>query len=308
MMSYAFAESCPDRHRLEVSLCASREDAFRSLYFDRQNSFRYQTTLTDGLRIETSAYQHFLSDVPVAMAVDISTMCGCPMGCAFCAASAIPYRRNCTTDEMIQQAEEMIARHGDGRFPKINVAFQGIGEPSLLAADVASAAMAIRERDSRAVVNISTIGADLGAIETWCAVLPEIDNLQFSCCSLDPNTLSRLSPNSPAPDDLVRMARSVVAREQVRKTNINYVVLSKINDSERDLNCLVEALAGSEVNLRLAYLNRTKSSDRARLSHVSRERTARLIHGLRRAGIESYLFGAFSPIEISCGQLVSKYE
>ena len=76
----------------------SREDKFRSRFFNFQKSHKYLVKLRDGNYIESSCFEHFKHDKLVDLAIDISTMVGCPMDCAFCASSSLHFHRYFNAD------------------------------------------------------------------------------------------------------------------------------------------------------------------------------------------------------------------
>jgi len=145
-----------------LELLTERHEPFDSRYFDYQSAYRYALTLNDGLKVECTAYKHFLGGQPTSLAIDISTMVGCPVKCKFCAAGAMRYERTLTPEEMCQQVRLLVQLSDQEHFPKINCSFQGIGEPSLAATEVLAAARVLLSLDQRLTISIATTAASRG--------------------------------------------------------------------------------------------------------------------------------------------------
>ena len=82
---------------------------------------KYLFDLLDGNAIETvlMQYHHGYS-------LCVSSQVGCKMGCKFCASTGIPFVRNLTTGEILEQ---IMAVERDENIRISNVVFMGIGEP-----------------------------------------------------------------------------------------------------------------------------------------------------------------------------------
>ena len=82
---------------------------------------KYLFDLLDGNAIETvlMEYHHGYS-------ICVSSQVGCKMGCKFCASTGIPFIRNLTSGEIIEQ---IMAVERDTGVRISNIVFMGIGEP-----------------------------------------------------------------------------------------------------------------------------------------------------------------------------------
>ena len=82
---------------------------------------KYLFDILDGNAIETvlMSYHH-------GYTICVSSQVGCKMGCKFCASSKIPFIRNLTSGEIIEQ---ILAVERDAKIKISNIVFMGIGEP-----------------------------------------------------------------------------------------------------------------------------------------------------------------------------------
>jgi len=82
---------------------------------------KYLFKLPDGNTIETvlMEYKH-------GKTICVSSQIGCKMGCKFCASTGIPFARNLTSGEIVEQLQA-IERDESTRIS--NIVFMGIGEP-----------------------------------------------------------------------------------------------------------------------------------------------------------------------------------
>jgi adenine C2-methylase RlmN of 23S rRNA A2503 and tRNA A37 len=111
-------------------------------------------------------------------------------------------------------------------------------------------------------------------------------------------------PGALLPHDVVLAAKEWAGRPHLKKVKVNYMLLAGMNDGQPDADYLVAAFEGSRVSVRISYLNQTPASVSANLSAATREAAVSFSGQLRNGGIDSYVFGAFSNIELSCGQLM----
>ena len=82
---------------------------------------KYLFDILDGNAIETvlMSYHH-------GNTICVSSQIGCKMGCKFCASTGIPFIRNLTSGEIVEQ---ILAVERDAGVKISNVVFMGIGEP-----------------------------------------------------------------------------------------------------------------------------------------------------------------------------------
>ena len=82
---------------------------------------KYLFKLSDGNAIESVLMEYHFGKT-----VCVSSQIGCKMGCKFCASTGIPFERNLTSGEIVEQ---IIKIEQDTSSKISNVVFMGIGEP-----------------------------------------------------------------------------------------------------------------------------------------------------------------------------------
>lgn len=290
------------------TILAERHERYESRYFDLQSAYRYRVRLDDGQHVETSAYKHYLGKRPTALAIDVSTMIGCPLKCRYCAAGAIRFERALRVDEIVGQFAEMVRRHDQESFPVLNCSFQGIGEPSLLYQDVVTASEQVLALDPRAQISISTTAASEQTVRAWADSGLTFENLQLSCSATTNEQASTIAPLAPMPAAVFSVAKLARLLPAFRKVKVNYILIAGVNDSDQDFARLCDLAKGSSVIVKVSTLNRTAATDRFLLTSGERSRALSAAALLRANGVDSYVYGAFQGTTISCGQLLSNYK
>jgi len=225
--------------------------------------------LHDGHHIESVLMPHH----GARNAVCFSTQAGCPMACAFCATGEMGLIRNLTVGEIVDQVRhwqrELVAR-GER---VSHVVAMGMGEPlANLDATVAAVRMLIDPQlfgISPRRVTISTVGLVPQMDELAALDLPM--NLAVSLHAPNDRIRGAIVPaNKRWGIDEVLAASARYVERTKRRVTFEYVLLSGVNDAERDA---IE-LAG-----RIAKLGRTADYQKARHSGSS---------STGRAGLGSY--------------------
>jgi len=291
--------------RLQLLSVVKRKGPYQSKYFDRQITYRYLFRLYDSHTIESGAYLHFLGgeSIPTDLAIDISTMVGCPMACKFCESASISYVRPLTVAEMVSQVTQLVEEHDLSVLPKIVCSFQGIGEPSLIPARVLEASMRLLDIDRRAAISIATTGACLDAFRLWRESGMPIDNLQISHSGATVEQVRWLMPGVPAATKLLAEASLCAQSPNVQKVKFNYILIQGFNDSDEDIRRLILFFKGSPVIVRISALNPTTASRHHGLLPGTLARSQEIVHELQSNGINSFVHGCFSSTDVSCGQL-----
>lgn len=285
-----------------------RQDPFVSRYFDDQISHKYLVELDDKASIETAGYEHFLGQRRVDLALDLSTMVGCPVGCRYCASASLDFFRNLSEDEIYGQATYLIRQHDVPGLKQITCSFQGIGEPSLLPKTIVSVGRRLLRFDSRIVLSLSTTCADLGGVQHLIESGLPFHNLQFTICGDSRDTAGVLMPTAPDPALVISAAVKYSQIETIAKMKINYLLVHGVNDAEENILSVASQLQSSSVVLKLSYLNKTNNSQKCKLMPSSRQTVDRLVLVAKNLGVDCYAFGAFADIGLSCGQLESSEE
>jgi 23S rRNA (adenine2503-C2)-methyltransferase len=239
-------------------------------------------------------------------ALCVSTQVGCAAKCDFCATGRMGIARNLSSAEILDQlaqVNELLA--AESRVVR-NVVFMGMGEP--LHNEEQLHAAIERLTDSRAFylnpkrIMISTVGipeAMVRVARRW----PDV-RMALSLHSARPEVRRRLMPISERHGlDELRSALEEITTIQRHEVMIEYLMLADVNDTDDDLDALVEYLADIPVHINLIPYNPIEEAPH--LVGSSPERRAEFSTALKQAGFPvttRYSLGA--DIAAACGQLV----
>jgi 23S rRNA (adenine2503-C2)-methyltransferase len=259
--------------------------------------------LHDGHHIESVLMPHH----GARNSVCFSTQAGCPMACAFCATGEMGLIRQLTVGEIVDQVRhwqrELIAR-GER---VSHVVAMGMGEPlANFDATVAAVRMLIDPElfgISPRRVTISTVGVvpamdDLAALD-----LPM--NLAVSLHAPNDRIRSQIVPLNKrwAIDEVLAASARYVERTK-RRVTFEYVLLSGVNDAERDAIELATRIAKigrtSEFHVNLIPVNPGPGG----FARPPAERMERFAAVLQERGIAATLrISKGQDIAAGCGQL-----
>ncbi len=284
---------------------------------DPDGSAKFLFELADGERIESV----LLPDED-RTTLCVSTQVGCQMGCAFCATAMIPYRRNLTAGEIVDQVYEaetsLVARRsscetgettGSETSARItNLVYMGMGEP-LQNYNAVLRSIRILNHSSGRNIGIRHI-----TIST-CGVAPAIrqlakeeirPRLAISLSAPSDALRDRLMPiNRKYPlGELLNAVRAYQAATGQRVT-FEYVLIEKVNDTLNHAKLLVKLLRGLMYNVNLIEHNPFSGCG---FSGSGRDRIERFADALKEAGVETTIrFRMGRGIQAACGQLQAGY-
>lgn len=265
----------------------------------RDGSVRYLLTLVDGRQTE-AVYMPYDNRKTVC----VSSMVGCPAGCAFCATGALGFGRNLTTAEIVGQLLAVAWGEGFGPREIRNVVLMGMGE-ALLNYDAALAAVR-RMIDPHALdmsprrITLSTVG--LPAKIRRLADEELGLTLAVSLHAPDEETRRRIIPTAHAHsiDDIIASLRHWRERGG-RRVTIEYTMLDGVNDSDEQARHLADRLEGLGSHVNLIPFNPWGASS---FRSSSRRRIEAFREGLERRGLSvSVRFSRGRDTGGACGQL-----
>lgn len=262
-------------------------------------SVRYLFTLPDRKQTE-AVYMPYAGRRTVC----VSSMVGCPAGCAFCATGAMGFGRNLTRAEITAQI--LAVAWGEDIEPTAirNVVLMGMGEALL---NYANALGAIRtwidpagfDMSARRIT-LSTVGLPARIRRLAEEGLPL--TLAVSLHAPDEETRKRIIPTAHAHalDDIIASLHEW--QEAVgRRVTIEYTMLEGVNDHEWQARQLAERLEGLTSHVNLIPFNPWQASV---FSSSSREVIDGFRTTLERAGISvSVRFSRGRDAGAACGQL-----
>ncbi len=267
-------------------------------------SVRYLLTLHDGQRTE-AVYMPYLGRKTVC----VSSMVGCPAGCAFCATGALGFGRNLSRGEIV--AQMLVVAWHEGLAPRElrNVVLMGMGE-ALLNYDAAVGAVRtwIHPRGldmSPRRVTLSTVGLPSRIRRLSAEGLPLV--LAVSLHAPDEETRKRIIPTAHAhalPDIVASLHDWQAAGG--RRVTVEYTMLKEVNDRLDQAAALVELLRGLRVHVNLIPFNPWPDSG---FKSSSRDRLRAFQAVLERAEVPcSVRFSRGRDTGGACGQLSLRAE
>ncbi len=166
--------------------------------------------------------------------VCVSCQIGCPIGCKFCFSGKTKFKRNLSSEEIIDQVEaanKIISKNPD------SVVFMGMGEPSLNLKNVLEAASEINTKFnvSRNKITISTSG-----LQNLNTLLNIPFNIAISLHSPFDKIRKQLIPGATSVRKIVNFSNKYLKNKNNKKyIMIEYALIKDLNDSNKDLKKLL---------------------------------------------------------------------
>ncbi|HRY82819.1 MAG TPA: 23S rRNA (adenine(2503)-C(2))-methyltransferase RlmN [Candidatus Moranbacteria bacterium] len=230
-------------------------EAEKVLVSENKDSIKALLKLEDGNKIETV----LISPKPGVWSACISCQVGCPMNCEFCATGSGGFKRNLTAEEISDQvlfwktqtppvlanAKTTSPLKGEvGRGLKIsNIVYMGMGEPFLNWEEVRESLKILTDPKgmnfgSRSI-SVSTVGIP-GGMEKLTRDFPQI-NLAISLHFADDKKREKFMPaNKNLNLEKLKNELEKYFEKSNRKVFLEYILFSKINDSEKDMRDLIK--------------------------------------------------------------------
>jgi 23S rRNA (adenine2503-C2)-methyltransferase len=229
--------------------------------------------------------------------VCVSTQVGCAVGCVFCMTGREGLLRQLGSAEIVAQVALARSRRAVRK-----VVFMGMGEPAHNLENVLEAIELLGTAGNIGHKNLvfSTVG-DLRVFDQLPrgTVKPA---LALSLHSTNPELRARLMPRAPriAPAQLVELGE-VYARTTGYPIQYQWTLLDGINDTEEELDGIVELLRGKYALLNMIPYNTVEGLDFRR---PSLERAQAIAQSLHRRGVLTKLRqSAGQDVDAGCGQL-----
>lgn len=253
LQPFAQATMLPAEMRswLDESGVSSLETAARSVSSDGTEKLLLKTS--DSAHIETVVMPYRRRTT-----LCLSSQVGCPVGCAFCATGAMGFSRNLSVTEIVDQVRIAAASLSETSSRVSNLVFMGMGEPLLnLQAVLRSIQVLTAPRGmdlAHRSISVSTIGVPAGIVRLARAE-PQV-NLAISLHAPSDQTRALLVPEKHRHpiEDILEAAWEHFALTR-RKLLIEYVLLSRVNDSAKDARRLASLLKGHVVTVNLLAWN-----------------------------------------------------
>ncbi len=262
-------------------------------------SVRYLFTLHDGQRTE-AVYMPYRDRRTVCL----SSMVGCPAGCAFCATGAMGFGRNLSRGEIVGQL--LAIARGEGIEPRSirNVVLMGMGEALLNYDNALGAVRTMIEPAGLGMsarrITLSTVGLPSRMRKLAGEGLPLV--LAVSLHAPDEATRKTIIPTAHAHsiDDII--AALHVWQETIgRRITIEYTLLAGVNDNVWQAAALARRLVGLTSHVNLIPFNPWPGSE---FAETSSSRLEEFKATLSAAGVSvSVRFSRGRDAGGACGQL-----
>lgn len=262
----------------------------------KDGSCKYLLQFSDGVSVETVGMPNRNK-----LAVCISSQAGCAMGCAFCATGLAGLSRSLTAQEMVDQVLHVARDFGER---VTSVVFMGQGEPFANFDATVQALRILNDPDGLAIgarhLTVSTCGVIPG-IRRF-AELPEQFTLAISLHSAIQGTRNQLMPGVKK-YTLLRLHEAIqlYVEKTGRRPTYEFAMIDGINDTNPEMQALVDFCAGTLCHVNLIQLNNIPDSP-FRPSPI--EKVESLQRRLTMHGVETTIRNSRgSDIDAACGQL-----
>lgn len=262
----------------------------------KDGSRKYLLQFSDGVSVETVGMPNRNK-----LAVCISSQAGCAMGCAFCATGLAGLSRSLTAQEMVDQVLHVARDFGER---VTSVVFMGQGEPFANFDATVQALRILNDPDGLAIgarhLTVSTCGVIPG-IRRF-AELPEQFTLAISLHSAIQGTRNQLMTGVKK-YTLLRLHEAIqlYVEKTGRRPTYEFAMIDGINDTNPEMQALVDFCAGTLCHVNLIQLNNIPDSP-FRPSPI--EKVESLQRRLTMHGVETTIRNSRgSDIDAACGQL-----
>lgn len=259
-------------------------------------SRKYLLQFRDGTSVETVGMPRRNK-----LAVCISSQAGCAMGCAFCATGLAGLTRSLTAQEMVDQVLHVSRDFGER---VTSVVFMGQGEPFANFDETVKALKMLNAPDGL------EIGARHLTVST-CGVIPgikrfsELDEqytLAISLHSAIQQTRNQLMPGVKK-YTLLRLHEAIqqYVEKTGRRPTYEFAMIEGINDTNPEMQALIDFCAGTLCHVNLIQLNDIADSP---FKPSPLEKVEMLQRRLTMHGVETTIRNSRgSDIDAACGQL-----
>ena len=260
---------------------------------------KYLFDILDGNAIESVLMQYHYGK-----SICVSSQVGCKMGCKFCASTGIPFIRNLSSGEIVEQ---ILAVEQDIGEKISNVVFMGIGEPLDNYNNVIKAIRILNNQKGLNIgarhISVSTSGLvpriyDLANENIQCT-------LSVSLHASNNETRSSMMPinNRYNIEELMKACKDYIKITN-KRISFEYALARDNNDNLDDAKELVKLLKGMLCHVNLIPINKIENG---KFTKSSNENIIKFRDYLNDHGIVATIRRELgSDIDAACGQLRRK--
>ncbi len=268
------------------------------------DAIKARITLDDGLKIESVLMRHKSASWRRRNTVCVSCQVGCAMGCKFCATGQMGFKRNLSTEEILEQVVFFDRILKKEALKATNVTFMGMGEP-FLNYDAVFEAVKILNNGKLFNIGVRSISISTAGIIEGIKRLSQESlhvNLAISLHAPNNELRSSLMPiNQRYPlADVLKAVDEYITKTK-RKVMFEYVLIKNVNDSDE----CAEQLA-SLMKKKLYFVNLILYNDTGIYKASETKRVEAFKAILKREKInfvQRYRFG--DDIQAACGQFAT---
>ena len=235
--------------------------------------------------------------------VCVSSQIGCKMGCKFCASTGIPFERNLSSGEIVEQ---VLAIERDLGITISNIVFMGIGEPLDNFENVMNSIDIINNPKGLNIgarhISISTSGVVPKIYELADKNEKMQCTLSISLHSSNNKKRSEMMPvNNAYPiEELIKACKYYIKKTN-KRISFEYALAKDNNDNLKDAEELVKLLKGMLAHVNLIPINPIKNG---KYTKSTNENIIKFRDYLNNNGIVATIRRKLgSDIEAACGQL-----
>ena len=293
-----------------TNLSLSLREKLKELYEIKEFNILKKQVASDGTRkylfdvLDGNAIETVLMQYHHGYSICVSSQVGCKMGCKFCASTGIPFGRNLTSGEIVEQ---IMAVQRDTGIRISNVVFMGIGEPLDNYDNVVKAIHIINHPKGL------NIGARHISVST-SGLVPKIyklaeENIQCTLSiSLHATTNEQRNAMMPVNktypiEELLQACRDYIEKTH-RRISFEYALAKENNDNLEDAKRLVKLLKGMLCHVNLIPINKIENGQYTKSTN---ENIMKFRDYLNDHGIVATIRRELgSDIDAACGQLRRK--
>jgi len=266
----------------------------------KKDCVKAKITLKDGFEIESVLMRHRDGRNTVC----VSSQVGCPLGCLFCATGKMGFKRNLTTNEIIEQVvffDRYLLKENQH---VTNVTYMGMGEPFLNYDNVLESVKILNDHRYFNIGVRSISVSTAGIIEGINKLSDEKLHINLAISLHAPNNALReklmpIDKKYPLPD--VLKAVDDYIEKTNRKVMFEYVLIKDVNDSDEHAKELAKIMSKKLYMVNLILYNETgvfKASETKRV-----EAFRMILEKLKVRYTQRYRFG--DDINAACGQFAT---
>ena len=293
-----------------TNLSLSLREKLKELYEIKEFNILKKQVASDGTKkylfdvLDGNAIETVLMQYHHGYSICVSSQVGCKMGCKFCASTGIPFGRNLTSGEIVEQ---IMAVQRDTGIRISNVVFMGIGEPLDNYDNVVRAIHIINHPKGL------NIGARHISVST-SGLVPNIyklaeENIQCTLSiSLHATTNEQRNAMMPVNktypiEELLQACRDYIEKTH-RRISFEYALAKENNDNLEDAKRLVKLLKGMLCHVNLIPINKIENGQYTKSTN---ENIMKFRDYLNDHGIVATIRRELgSDIDAACGQLRRK--